>query len=112
SLWSNVNIDLTKTTELAVRLSGSFHDFIGPIKGGTQVYRDIMRTNPALFHPYYEAVGDYQYLNHIMFGNAREEDGLYINPYAEMVRGYREYSRSMMLAQLQVNQKLDFITEG
>lgn len=112
SLRSNVNVNLTKTTELAVRLSGSFDDYIGPIDGGTQVYRDIMRTNPAAFHAYYEPVGDYQFLKHIMFGNSRQGNGMYINPYAEMVRGYREYSRSMMLAQLQLNQKLDFLTEG
>lgn len=112
SLRSNVNINLTKTTDLAVRLNGSFDDYIGPIEGGTQVYRDIMRSNPVLFLPYYEPVGDYQYLQHIMFGNARSADGLYINPYAEMVRGYREYSRSMMLAQLELKQNLGFVTEG
>lgn len=112
SLRSNVNINLTKTTDLAVRLNGSFDDYIGPIDGGTQVYRDIMRSNSSLFLPYYEPVGNYQYLKHIMFGNNQSADGLYINPYAQMVRGYREYSRSMMLAQLELKQKLDFLTEG
>lgn len=112
SLRSNVNINLTKTTDFAVRLNGSFDDYIGPIDGGTKVYRDIMRSNPTLFLPYYEPIGNYQFLKHIMFGNSRSADGLYINPYAEMVRGYKEYSRSMMLAQLELKQKLDFITEG
>src|SRR5690606_26072224 len=46
----------------------------------------------------------------IMFGNY--DEGQYLNPYAEMVRGYREYSRSRMLAQLELNQDLSFITEG
>lgn len=113
SLRSNVNINLTNTTELLVRMSGSFDDYTGPIKGGTQVYRDVMRTNPVLFAPYYEPGGDYQYLQHIMFGNYDDgESAFYLNPYAQMVRGYRDYSRSMMLAQLELKQNLSFITPG
>src|SRR5690606_19786489 len=100
SLRSNVNINLTKTTEMLVRLSGFFDDYTGPIDGGTKVYRDIMRSNPVRFSPYYEPGGDYQYLKHIMFGNYQSSDGLYINPYANLSRGYRDYSRSTMLAQL------------
>lgn len=110
SLRSNVNIDLTKTTEFVVRLNGTFDDYIGPIDGGEKVYRDIMRTNPTLFAPYYPAEGEFAHVNHPMFGNYGV--GTYLNPYADMVKGYREYSRSMMLAQLELNQDLSFITEG
>lgn len=112
SLRSNINIDLTKTTELVVRLNGTFDDYTGPLDGGTKVYRDIMRSNPALFPAYYEPSGNYQYLRHIMFGNYADAAGTFINPYANMVKGYREYSRSMMLAQFELKQKLNFITEG
>lgn len=111
SLRGNIDINLTKTTEMSVRLNGSFDDYIGPRKGGTQVYNDIMRTNPVLFPPYYPAGSRYQYINHIMFGNASGSK-LYLNPYAEMMRGYKEYSRAMMLAQLEMRQDLKSITEG
>lgn len=111
SLRGNININLTKTTEMSVRLNGSFDDYIGPRNGGTQVYNDIMRTNPVLFPPYYPAGSRYQYINHIMFGNASGSK-LYLNPYAEMMRGYKEYSRAMMLAQLEMRQDLKSITEG
>ena len=96
---------------MSVRLNGSFDDYIGPRNGGTQVYNDIMRTNPVLFPPYYPAGSRYQYINHIMFGNASGSK-LYLNPYAEMMRGYKEYSRAMMLAQLEMRQDLKSITEG
>lgn len=109
SLRSNVNMNLTPTTEFVVRLSGSFDDYTGPIDGGTKVYHDIMRTNPVKFAPYYNPGPDQQFVKHIMFGNY---DGTYLNPYANMVKGYKNYSRSMMLAQLELNQKLSFITEG
>ena len=39
---------------------------------------------------------DHQYVQHIMFGNA--EDGHYINPYAYLVNGYKDYSRTLMQA--------------
>ena len=110
SLRSNVNVNLSKTTEMIVRLSGSFDDYSGPIDGGTKVYRDIMRSDPVMFAPYYPAEGAYQYVNHIMFGNFGTGD--YLNPYADMVKGYREYSRAMVLAQLELKQDLSFVTEG
>src|SRR5690606_28507476 len=35
---SNVNVDLTKTTEIGVRVYGSFDDYTGPIDGGEGMY--------------------------------------------------------------------------
>ncbi|UNY97483.1 TonB-dependent receptor [Zhouia spongiae] len=110
SLRSNVNIDLSSTTEMIVRLNGSFDDYIGPLSGGQQVYRNIMRTSPARFAPFYPKGTDQRYINHILFGN--DGTGDYLNPYADLVKGYREYSRSRMLAQLELKQDLGFITEG
>lgn len=110
SLRSNVNINLAKKTQLNVRLSGTFDDYSGPLQGGSKAYRDIMRAVPTKFQPFYPAGENYRYLQHIMFGNA--ETGDYLNPYAEMVRGYREYSQSRMMAQLEVVQNLDMVTEG
>ncbi|MEL7587442.1 MAG: TonB-dependent receptor [Prolixibacteraceae bacterium] len=113
SLRSNVNINLTRTTELNVRLSGTFDDYIGPIDGGTQVYRNIMRTNPVYFPPFYPAGDEHQYVQHIMFGNYDNGSRNYfMNPYAEMVKGYKEYSRSVMSAQFEVKQDLSFLADG
>ena len=113
SIRSNVNVNLTPTTQLDVRLSGTFDEYTGPIYGGTQVYRNVMRTNPVLFPPYYEPDDDHRYLRHIMFGNYDDGTGsYYLNPYAEMVRGYKNYSRSVMTAQFEVKQNLDQLIEG
>lgn len=108
SLRGNIDISLTKSTNLGVRLSGSFDDYNGPINGGSQVYHDIMRTPPSLFLPFYPPGETYKFLKHIMFGNYGS--GNYLNPYADMVKGYKQYSRSNMQAQL--NQNLSFITKG
>lgn len=110
TLRSNVNINLSPTTEMIVRLAGSFDDYTGPIDGGTTVYNKIMKTNPVLFPAYYPKDEDHKYVNHILFGNY--ENGNYLNPYADMVKGYKEYSRSNMSAQFELKQNFDFVTKG
>lgn len=110
SLRANVNLDLTSTTTMSVRLAGTFDDYSGPINGGTKVYRDIMRTNPVLFPAYYPKDEAHKFTQHILFGNY--EAGNYLNPYADMVRGYKDYAKSNMSAQLELRQNLKFITDG
>ncbi|MDR1666799.1 MAG: TonB-dependent receptor [Bacteroidales bacterium] len=109
TLRANVNINLTKTTEMAVRLSGVFDDYSGPLYGGADVYWMIMHSNPVMFPVYYPVDDAHRHVEHIMFGNNNNQ---YVNPYAQMVRGYKDKNRSQMLAQLEVKQDLKFITEG
>ncbi len=109
-LRANVNINVTPTTEAIVRLHGTFDDYTGPINGGSDLYQKVMRTDPVLFPAYYPSTPQTAHINHIMFGNY--DDGSYINPYADMVKGYKNYSQSVMLAQFELRQKLDFITPG
>lgn len=110
ALRSNVNINVTKTTEVGVRLYGTFDDYTGPIYGGAEMYQMVMRANPVLFPAYYPTTEDYQYVQHIMFGGSLE--GNSVNPYAELVKGYKDYSKSLMLAQIEMKQNLAFVTEG
>jgi len=110
SLRSNVNINLSKSSELSIRLHGAFDDYNGPIDGATNVYRNIMRTNPVLFAPYYPIQENTRFVKHILFGNYGEAS--YLNPYADLVKGYKQYSRSNILAQLEFKQDLKVLTEG
>ena len=110
SLRSNVTIDVTKSTEMIVRLSGNFDEYTGPIDGGKGIYNKVMRSNPVLFPQYYPLDEQHKYVKHIMYGNYQE--GGYINPYADLTKGYKDYSRSLMLAQIEVKQDLNALTEG
>ena len=107
---SNVNINITKTTEAIVRLHGTFDDYGGPLDSGTELYKKVMRSDPVLFPAYFTPDAAHQHKKHILFGNA--DKGQYINPYADMVKGFKDYSKSLMMAQFELKQKLDFITEG
>jgi TonB-linked SusC/RagA family outer membrane protein len=110
SLRSNVNINLTKTTELVTRISGTFDDYRGPIKSGTSIYNEIVNSNPVLFPAQYGVTEDTKFVRHIMFGNYG--DGEFNNPYASLQKGYKDYSQSTMSAQLQLSQDFSFITQG
>jgi TonB-linked SusC/RagA family outer membrane protein len=118
-LRSNINIDLGKTTELVVRLSGNFSEYNGPLAtdGGfsTDLYNIAVHTSPVIFPAYFPADAANQNAQHILFGNTSGtgvNSILYNNPYAALLRGHKSSSESRMSAQLELNQKLDFLTEG
>lgn len=109
-LRSNINIDVTETTLLSAKLYGTFDDYTGPIDGGSGLFNKVVRTNPVLFPPTYEPSGSLEGTQHILFGNA--DDGNYLNPYADMMRGYKESTRARMSAQFQIDQDLSALVEG
>lgn len=109
-LRGNMNINVTPTTEIVFRLHGTFDDYTGPIDGGTAVYNSVMKTNPVLFPAYFEPDKANKFTRHILFGNYGS--GNYINPYADMVKGYKEYNNTLVQAQLELKQDLRFLLEG
>jgi len=62
------------------------------------------------FLPYYEPDAANVFTKHILFGNTASGD--YLNPYAEMLKGYKSNDRSSMYVQFELKQNLDFLTEG
>ena len=70
-----------------------------------------MWTNPVLFPPYFRPDKANEHKQHILFGNSGA-NYQYINPYADLMRGYMNTSTSQIMAQFELKQKLDFITEG
>nr|WP_068891610.1 TonB-dependent receptor [Pedobacter panaciterrae] len=111
SLLTNVGINLTKSTLLNIKLSGNFDDYTGPLDGGAEMYNKVVHSNPVRFPAFYPVDAAHQFVKHIMFGNDGQT-GAYINPYADMVKGYRDESRSQMLAQFELKQDLKSIAEG
>ena len=107
---SNVNINLTETTELIARLSSNFDEYTGPIDGGSGMYKKVMQANPVLFKPYYEPDERFSYAKHILFGNYGNAQ--YINPYAESLKGYRDQSKNSTLVTFELKQNMSEILEG
>lgn len=114
SLRSNIDIDLTSSTVISVQLYGLFDDYSGPLRDGDDMYNLIMHSNPVQFPAVFPKDSAHQFVNHVMFGNQINpfSGGLYENPYAEMVKGYRQWNRSKMMATLQLNQNLNKWVKG
>lgn len=118
-LRSNINVHLTKTTELVVRLSGLFDEYTGPITSdgslSTDLYYKALHTSPVLFPAFFLPDSANITTQHILFGNSLlgvSGSSLYDNPYADLMKGYKNYSKSRMSAQFELNQSLSFITKG
>ena len=68
-----------------------------------------MQANPSNF-PKYFAYQDNLGYNHTLFGN--KGNGGFPNPYADMVKGYKDRFTNTIFSQVQIEQDLSFITEG
>ncbi len=110
ALRSNTSISITPTTKVVVRLSGTFDDYNGPIDGGGTIFQKSLRTSPTSYAPFYEPDEANRFTEHILFGNYN--NGEFLNPYADMVKGYKEYASSRMIAQFELHQDMSAITEG
>jgi TonB-linked SusC/RagA family outer membrane protein len=118
-LRSNVNIKITKSTEAVVRLSGTFDDYTGPITDdgsfATDLYYKALHASPVLFPAFFPPDSANRYTQHVLFGNSYAggaSTALYGNPYADLMKGYKNYSQSRMSAQFELNQDLSFIADG
>lgn len=109
-LRSNTNIAVTSSTEAVVRLHATFDDYTGPLDGGADLYNKVMHTNPVFFPPTYPPDENNKFTLHPLFGNY--ENASHLNPYADLMRGYKDYATSLMLAQFEAKQNLDFLLKG
>lgn len=117
SLRTNVNLNVTKTTELIFRMYGQFDDYKGPVGGGAKTFANAMNANPVAFPAIYPSEM-LPYVEHPLFGsavmttNGSLTSDLFRNPYAEMVKGYRMYKSSNLQPQFELKQDLKFVTPG
>ena len=110
NLRANINLNLTKTTKASVKFYSLFDRYNGPVDNANDIFGSVMQANPVNFPKYYAPDESTQYLNHTLFGN--KGNGGMPNPYADMVKGYRDRFSSTILSQFQIEQDLGFITEG
>ena len=111
-LRSNVNVNITKTTEVILRLGITMDNYSGPLDGGNGLYRKVVMSSPVDFPAYYPKTDDLSYVHHIMFGNKDYNGSYMLNPYADMVKGYKETSKSKVVSTFEVKQDLEGITKG
>lgn len=114
SVRSNINLDVTKSTEVILRLTANFDEYSGPPLGdantspGTDLYNRVVKSVPTMFPAYFP--DETLKSTHILFGNG--VDNKFRNPYADMSKGYKQYSKTGIIAQLEIKQNLESILKG
>jgi TonB-linked SusC/RagA family outer membrane protein len=110
NLRANIDVNLTKSTKAMVKFYSLIDRYNGPQNDAGNIFSMVMQANPVNFPKYYDKDESTQYANHVLFGN--KGNGGYPNPYAEMVRGYKDRFSSTTTAQFQLEQDLSLITKG
>lgn len=120
SLWrynfqNNLRYYPTKTTTVGLRLNVQLRDENSPYRSASTLFNNVIYSNPVDF-PILFDTNDPRNLSsttdHLMWGGKASSNDRRINPLAEMVRGYNTDFQSTVIAALQLDQKLDFITKG
>lgn len=107
---NNISYKPTKTTTVDLHINAQFGNRRAPGSDLTEIFDNVYNSNPVSFPAFYPvSEGD----EHIKFGNSiKTADRLNVNPYAHMMRSYKESNYATINASLRAVQKLDFITEG
>ncbi|MDR1860197.1 MAG: TonB-dependent receptor [Bacteroidales bacterium] len=106
NMRSNVVFKLGKTTTLDTRIYGRFEKYTGPYVDASNIFYQVMDSNPVDFPAVWEPDARNAETRWTLFGNA---DPMKTNPFAEMVRGYKETNSSTITVQASINQDLDFL---
>lgn len=105
-LRSNVTIKVNPQTTGMVRFYGTFDDSHGPKQGGAEVFQLARNASPVRFLPTYPKDEANLFTNHILFGTSViSQNNYFVNPLAEIISGYKESRRSMMLTQMELEHK-------
>lgn len=132
NVTAKVNVNITKTTKLEVNMQSTFKNYNGPnnstntnegaeestASDATAVFNNVWAGNPVEFPKYYSSqylygdnVDDLKSLpGRVLFG--KDEAGSMTNPYAEMVRGYKDGFQNTIVSMFTLNQDLKFVTPG
>jgi len=110
NILANITMDLTPTTKMDINMNSIFENFTGPLDNTNDIFASVVATNPVEFPKFYLPDERTEFVNHTLFGS--DATGTMANPYARMVRGYKDGSMGRITSQFSLDQGLDAILEG
>lgn len=110
NILANVTMDLTPTTKMDINMNSIFENFTGPLDNTNEIFASVVATNPVEFPKFYLPDEKTAYVNHTLFGS--DATGTMTNPYARMVRGYKDGSMGRITSQFSIDQDMDAILPG
>lgn len=106
SFQNNINAHLSNTSKLSLKLNVQLVDKRTPKSSVSSLYSSVMDTNPVDAPIMYPDDGVTEYIKWGVRSNTTN------NPLASLVSGYNDTFQSTVIASLNFDQKLDFITKG
>ena len=110
SFQNNINAYLSKTSKLSLRLNVMLVDKRSPQQSTGDIFSSVMTANPVDNPIMFPAEEGDPYIKWGVPAHAMMYS--YGNPLAYMVTGYNDTFQSTVIASLNFDQKLDFITKG
>lgn len=110
NILANITMDLTPTTVFDINMNSIFENYTGPLDNTDDIFKSVMNSNPVEFPKFYLPDEDHAYVKHTLFGS--DATGSMMNPFAQMVRGYKDGSTGRITSQFSLDQNLDALTEG
>ena len=113
---NNIDFNMTKSSKISLHLYAGLDKMHGPLASNkdvsatmSDIYSQVMNSNPVLFPIMYEDTNNDGWIH---WGFRQLANGGNTNALARLVNGYQDSFASTITANLNFDQKLDFITKG
>lgn len=115
---NNISLNASPTTKISLRLNTQLYDWSGPSQSTETLFGNVMNANPVDFPILYPA-DDPRNTSavkraYVTWGgrSGGTNNSGYKNPMAELVNGYKNSFESTVIANIDLEQKLDFLLKG
>ena len=106
---NNLNFHMSESSTIALHLNVMLSDLDGPTVKIDDIYSAVMNTNPVNYPIQFPQEGS-KWVHWGIWSGGNTQGSF--NPVAEATKGYKNTFESTVLANLDFEQKLDFITKG
>ena len=115
---NNIDFKISKDSKIGLHLNVQLNDMTSPVTGDSKanatdimndIYSSVMNNNPVDFPVYFPNAGE-KWVKWGAYSGGNDQGAT--NPLAQATRGYANTFSSTVLANLDFEQKLDFITKG
>lgn len=108
---NNIDFNLSKTSKIALHLNVQLNDYTGPYNSVDNIFTQIMNNNPVDYPiSFPNTLNDGDWVHWGSYNGGNEQGAA--NPMAYATQGYNDYTESTVIANVDFDQKLDFITKG
>lgn len=107
---NNIDFHMSNTSTISLHLNVQLNDMTSPNTSVGDIYGAIMNSNPVDFPISYPADGVNNWIYWGAYAGGNDQGA--VNPMASLTNGYKSTFESKVLANIDFEQKLDFLTKG